>query len=294
MTPSDNMRGAVTLMGGTAAFTCVDALTKLVLGAVNLGQAMVVRGLFATVIIFLLAWIFGALKHFWSVFGIHVTIRVIAEVASTTFYLFALVHLPLANAWAIMLSTPLIVTITAAIFLKEPVGPRRWTAALVGFLGVLVITRPGIEGFSFASLFVLTAAFLAGVRDLATRRIDQEVPSLLVALLTAFAVTLVGFVLVDPLGGWSEMTIGTLRSLFVAAVLLVFAYQCIISAFRYGDISFIAPFRYTAMLWAILLGYLFFGDIPDLATIFGSGIVIATGAYTFHRERKAATRDRSP
>ncbi|MBZ9603048.1 DMT family transporter [Phyllobacterium chamaecytisi] len=293
MTSSHNVRGALTLIGGTAAFTCVDALTKSVIGPINLGQAMVVRGVVATIIIFLVAWKFGALRHFRSALGPHVAIRVTAEVASTTFYLFALVQLPLANAWAIMLATPLIATITAAIFLDEPIGPRRWTAAVVGFLSILIITRPGIAGFSSASLFVLAAACLAAIRDLATKQIEQEVPSLLVALLTAFAVTLVGFVLVGPLGGWSAMTVGNIGSLTVAAVLLVLAYHCIIDAFRHGDISFIAPFRYTAMLWAIVLGYLIFGDIPDLSTLFGSGIVIATGAYTLHRERKSAKRETS-
>lgn len=253
---------------------------------------MVVRGVLATIIILLVAWKFDVLRHFRSVFGPQVAIRVMAELASTTFYLFALVHLPLANAWAIMLATPLIATITAAIFLHEPVGPRRWTAAVVGFLGVLIITRPGIEGFSSASLFVLAAAYLAAIRDLATKQIEREVPSLLVALLTAFAVTLVGFVLVGPLGGWSAMTFGSIGSLVVAAVLLVFGYQSVIDAFRHGDISFIAPFRYTAILWAIALGYLLFGDIPDLGTLFGSGLVMASGAYTLHRERKSVKRER--
>lgn len=274
------------MIGGIAAFAAVDAFTKRVIGQVNLGQVMIVRGTLATVLIFLLAWQLGSLSQLKSIFIRHVLLRAAAEVASTTLYLLALVHLPLANAWAIMLASPLVITMGAALFLGEPVGRRRWTAIVLGFLGVLIVVRPGIEGFSSSSLFALASVCFTALRDLATKRIGPEVPSLLVAMLTALAVTLVGLALVGPLGGWSTMNVESTGSLAVAAVLLVCAYHYIIEAVRHGDVSFIAPFRYTAMLWAIALGYLLFGDIPDFGTLVGSCIIVASGGYALYRERK--------
>ncbi len=174
----------------------------------------------------------------------------------------------------------------AALFLGEPVGWRRWLAIVVGFAGVLVIVRPGFEGFTVYSLVALCCVAFCAVRDLSTRRIPAEVPTLLVSTVTAGAVTVAGAFLIAPMGGWTPMSLNQTVLLFGAAVLLLVGYQFIIMAMRVGDISFIAPFRYTALLWAILLGYLAFGDLPDLAMIVGATIVICSGLYALYRERK--------
>jgi drug/metabolite transporter (DMT)-like permease len=170
------------------------------------------------------------------------------------------------------------------------VGWRRWLAISAGFVGVLVIIRPGLAGFSQFSLYALLSVVFFAVRDLATRRIPAQVPSAFVTFVTTVAVMVMGGFILFPLGGWTPMSAKGVTLLALAAVLVLIGYQCVIIALRSGDISAIAPFRYTALLWAILLGYLVFGDVPDAMMATGAAIIVLSGLYTFHRERRLARR----
>jgi drug/metabolite transporter (DMT)-like permease len=284
---SPNLRAALFMAISMAGFTINDALTKSVIGEMNAAQVMVVRGTFATIMIGLLAWHSGVFRALGLIRRPLVAIRAIAEVGSTLCFLAALAQMPLANVSAILQALPLAVTMGAALFMNEPVGWRRWTAILVGFAGVLIIVRPGFEGFnSYAPLALLCVAFCA-VRDLITRRIPDGIPTLAVSFATALFVTISGGVLVVPYGGWTEMTVSSTSLLFAAAVLLMVGYQFIIMAMRVGDISFVAPFRYTALIWALLIGFLVFREVPDNAMLVGAAIVVASGLYTLYRERHA-------
>lgn len=273
-----------------AGFTINDAITKSMVAEMNQGQVMLVRGLFATVMIVVLAWHQGALKMPRHALHPMVALRVLCELFATVLFLFALAKMPLANVSAVLQALPLAVTMGAALFLGEPVGWRRWLAIVAGFAGVLVIVRPGFEGFTIYSLVALACVAFCAVRDLATKHIPAEVPTLLVSSVTAAAVTVAGAVLIAPMGGWTPMTTQQTILIFGAAVLLLVGYQFIIAAMRVGEISFIAPFRYTALLWAILLGYLAFDDLPDLPMVIGATIVICSGLYALYRERKVGAQ----
>ena len=268
-----------------AGFTANDAITKTMTGAMNAGQVMLVRGFFATALIALLAWHQGALRKPAHVLDRTLAVRTFCEVAATVSFLFALAHLPLANVSAVLQALPLAVTMGAALVFGETVGWRRWLAIAAGFAGVTIIVRPGFEGFSAYSLLALLCVVFCAIRDLATRKIPTDIPTLLVSTMTASAVAASGALLIVPLGGWTPMTGGEVGALACAAMLLLVGYQFIILAMRSGDISFIAPFRYTALLWAILLGYLVFGDVPDKAMIAGAAIVVGSGLYALYRER---------
>lgn len=268
-----------------AGFTFNDALTKLVGESMGMGQIMLVRGFFATVLVAMLAWHNGALRISRSWLQIPVALRVTGEAAATVCFLTALVHLPLANISAVLQALPLAVTMGAALVYAEPVGWRRWLAIAAGFIGVMIIVRPGFEGFSVYALVALSCVLFCTVRDLATKRISAEVPSLFVSTLTALAVTIMGAALIEPYGGWVPLEARTVGLLFLAAILLLVGYQFIIMAMRLGDISFVAPFRYMALLWAMLLGYLMFGDVPDMPMIVGAVIIVASGLYALYRER---------
>lgn len=268
-----------------AGFTVNDALTKSVSEEMNMGQVMLLRGLFATMMIVTIALHQGALRRIGQIFHPMVALRVLGEACATVTFLVALAHLPLANVSAVLQALPLAVTMGAALVLAEPVGWRRWLAIAAGFAGVLVIVRPGFEGFSVYSLLALACVFFCAVRDLATKKVPAEIPSLLVSCATAAIVTLCGAVLFAPFGGWTTPSGSALGKLFGAAVLLIVGYQFIIMSMRTGEVSFIAPFRYTALLWAILLGYLAFGDVPDAAMILGAVIIVASGLYALYRER---------
>lgn len=275
---------------GMASFTMNDAITKAVSSEMNFGQVMLVRGVFAMLLMAVLFFRRSKVRHLGSGMMTSVALRVAAEVGGTVAFLTAIVHLPLANTAAIFQALPLAVTLGAALFLREPVGWRRWLAISAGFIGVLVIIRPGLAGFSEFSLYALLSVVFFAVRDLATRRIPAQVPSLFVTFVTTVAVMIVGGFILFPLGGWTPLSAKGVSLLALAAVLVLVGYQCVIIALRSGDISAIAPFRYTALLWAILLGYLVFGDVPDVMMTTGAAIIVLSGLYTFHRERMLARR----
>jgi len=286
MKTSDNFRGAALMAASMAFYVTNDSLVKLVAGNLGLFQIMFLRGLLATALLALLAIkkksIFPILnKSDWKVLAY----RMIGEVGATLCYLTALFNMPLANATAILQALPLAVTLGAALFMGQTVGWRRYIAILVGFAGVLVIVRPGSEGFNAYSMWALAAVVFIVLRDLSTHRLSSHVPSIFVALLTSTSITLTGAVMSSVLV-WSPVSVNDLELLGVAAVFLIFGYLFSIMTMRVGEISFISPFRYTALIWSIFLGYAVFGDMPDAWTLLGSAIVVLMGIYTFYRERK--------
>ena len=270
---------------GMAGFTMNDSITKAVSSEMNFGQIMLVRGLISIVLVAALAWHQDALRPLRTLLVKPVALRVAGEVLGTVTFLAAIVHLPLANTSAIFQALPLVITLGAAVMFGEPVGWRRWLAITAGFIGVLIIVRPGLSGFDQFSLLALVSVFFCAGRDLATRQIPAQIPSLFITLLTTAVVTATGVAIIGPLGGWTPPSSRALALLALAAVLLLIGYQCVIMALRAGDISAVAPFRYSALLWAMLLGYLVFGDVPDAMMVTGASIIVLSGLYAFHRER---------
>jgi drug/metabolite transporter (DMT)-like permease len=226
-------------------------------------------------------------------------LRALCEMMATLTFLGALVHMPLANASAVLQALPLAVTMGAALFLGERVRWRRWLAIAIGFVGVMVIVQPGYEGFTVFSLLALLCVVFAAARDLLTRSIPGDVPTLLVSSVTTVLVTTLGGVLTLFSGDWTPVTPRVAGLLGGAAVLLVIGYHFIIMAMRQGDISFVAPFRYTALVWALALGYLVFGEVPGVAMIVGASLIVLSGLYALYRERavgegKPAAESTSP
>lgn len=281
---SDNTRGALLMATSMLAFVLNDGLMKYLFSDMNLYQALFLRGALTVPLIMAIAFYRNQLyakidARNWKILAV----RIFAEVGATIFFLNALRAMPLANLTAILQALPLAVTMAAALFLGAAVGWRRWTATCVGFIGVLIIVRPGMEGFSTASLYALAAVGFVTLRDISTRQLSPEVPSLLVALLTAICVMLLGLVMV-PTIVWVTPTPFHWLVLSGTAASIIWGYLFSVMAMRVGDISFVAPFRYTAMVFAITLGFLMFGEWPDGLTLLGTGIVVATGIYSFHRE----------
>ncbi|MEW9615105.1 DMT family transporter [Shinella sp. S4-D37] len=286
MTSTANARGALFMAIAMAAFTCNDALVKSVTGDLNTGQILFVRGLMTTVLVVVIARWMGALGSFRIVLQPVVALRIAAEILASLAYVSALGAMPLANTASILQALPLAVTLGAAVFLGEKVGWRRWLAIVAGFAGVLIVIRPGPEGFSLAAVYVIVSVVGAAARDLCTRRIDTAVPSLCISVITAVSITLAGAVMIVPMGGWQPIPGEALGRLAGASVLLLVGYQTIVIAMRTGEISFIAPFRYTSLIWAITIGVLFFGEVPDFWMTVGVAIIVASGLYTFYRENR--------
>jgi drug/metabolite transporter (DMT)-like permease len=287
LSASNNIRGAIYMSIAMAGFTANDTLTKFVSASMNMGQVMLIRGLFATMLIALLASSQGALRNPRQALNPLVLLRSASELLATIAFLVALSHIPLATTSAVLQALPLAVTVGAALVFGEEVRWRRWLAIALGFAGVLIIVRPGTEGFNAYTLWALASVGFCAARDLATKRLPESIPTLLVSTVTAALVMICGAFLVGPMGGWSPVSGRSLALLALAAVLLLVGYQFIIQSMRTAEISYVAPFRYTALLWAIVLGFLVFGDIPDGPMMLGAAIIVGSGLYTLYRERIA-------
>lgn len=285
-TNGDNLRGAGLMMASMACFVLNDACMKALSDELPLSQALVLRGLSTTVLMYLLARHFGALR-----FRVKrrdrklILMRNAVEIATAYFFITALFNMPLANATAIMLALPLTVTLAGAVFLGQAVGWRRLTAILVGFSGVLLIVRPGLDGFNFYSIYVLIAVALVTVRDILSRKISADVPNMTIALSNAISVTL-AFGIVSLFNDWQPVTQTAGLQLAGASIFIIGGYIFSVSAMRVGEIAIVAPFRYTSLLWALTLGLVVFSEWPDMLTFVGSAIIVATGVYTFYRERR--------
>jgi drug/metabolite transporter (DMT)-like permease len=287
---SPNMRGAVFMVVAMAGFSCNDAMIKLVSQEIDLYQAIFLRGVIVTTAFGLLAAATGAIVPVRSGQDRRaISGRTVGEVLGAFCFLTALSQMPIANATAILQSMPLAITLAATYLLHESVGGRRYAAIGIGFLGVLIIVRPGSDGFTGHSLLVVAAVFLFTVRDLSTRMISPDVSTFMTAFLTS-AFTTIAAGLVSVFTGWAQVSLFNVATLCLGSASLMVGYYFSIVAMRTGDVAFISPFRYTLLIWAMVLGVLIYGDVPDPWMIAGAGIVIAAGTYTFYAERLSGRR----
>ncbi|MBT8409015.1 MAG: DMT family transporter [Alphaproteobacteria bacterium] len=284
---SDNMRGALFMLGSMAAFTLNDACMKALGGAVPLFQAIFLRGIAVSLFLAALAWWLGAFgprisRRDWGL----IAIRSACEAAVAWFFITALFNMPIANVTAILQVLPLTVALAAWLFLAEPLGWRRLLAIVIGLAGVLLIVRPGTEGFTIYSVYALIAVALITLREIVTRKIEGQVPSMTIALSAALAVTVFGGL--GALGGvWAPLDGPTSLKLAGSVFFIMAAYVFSVMAMRIGDVSFAAPFRYSGLLVALILGALVFDEWPSGLTLLGAAIVVGTGLFTLYRERLA-------
>lgn len=288
--PGDNLRGAVLMCLSMLGFGCNDAVMKLVMQQMPLYQAISLRGAVMLVALALLARRDGGLRlrvgpgDRWPMIW-----RVIGEVGSTLLFLNALHVMAIADLSAVMQALPLAVMLGAAIFFHEPLGWRRSSAVVVGLLGVLIILRPGSGTFGVWALVALGAMLLMVLRDLVTRNLGRGINSATIAFHAALGVTAMG--VLGSLGeGWVMPGPTQLALLVLSAGFLTLGYITAVAAMRVGEISYVAPFRYSSLIVAILAGLLIFGEWPDLWTWAGSALVVGAGAYTIWREAQLGRR----
>jgi len=279
-----NRRGIQLMVAAMACFIANDAFVKLVSASMPAAQLILVRGLMASAIVLLIAFATGARLARADLTDRRVLLRAAIDALSTFGYLLSLFHLPIANAAAINMAAPLFVVALAVPLFHERVDSLRWVAVGAGFAGVLLIVRPSVEGFNAWSLLCLGATLLHAFRDLLTRRIPARIPSLSITLATALCTTLLASAITVP-QGWQAMSARELALIAGAALCLSGGYLLITMSARAGDISAVAPWRYTGMLWAILLGWLLWRELPDALAWGGIALLVAAGLYLMRRER---------
>jgi len=283
---SDNLRGAIFMMLSMAGYVLNDTMMKLISQDIPLAQSVFVRGLMATALLAVFAAYRGQFLHrsTWPEMQV-ILWRSFAEIAATFCFLTALFNLPLANVTAILQSLPLAVTLAGSLFLRHKVGWRRYLAILIGFGGVLIIIRPGGADFNAFSLWAVAAVGFVTLRDLMAARLSKRTPSIFAAMFTAAGVTATAGV-ATAFEPWQPISASGFTALVSAAGFILVGYVTSISAMRFGEIAFVSPLRYTALVWALLLGIFVFQDYPDFWTLTGITIVVGTGIFTFYREHR--------
>jgi len=285
MALSDNARGSLLMSASMAGFAINDGMMKVAFETIPVAQTLFMRSLFASAILLAMAWATGALA-----FRPRrrdrgpLVLRAVGEIGATGSFMMALAHMPLANATAVLQAAPLAVTMGAALFLGERVRWRRWSAIGVGFLGMLVIVQPGTEGFDAYAIFAVIAVVFITVRDLGTRQMSAETPTLFASAMSAFLI-LLGAGLLIPIEGFEPMGAPELALTLGAGLFVIVGYVTNVGSMRVGDVGAVSPFRYTVLVWALIIGYVLFGDVPGPATLVGAAIVVAAGLYTLWRER---------
>ena len=283
----DNLRGALIMVLSMLGFAIEDMFIKLIGTDIPIGQIIFMLGTGGALCYGAMVVMKGEPLMDRAMLTRPILLRALGEIVGTLGFVSAIVLTPISSASAILQATPLVVTLGAALFLGDPVGWRRWSAILVGMLGVLLVIRPGMDSFQALSLLAVLGVLGLSLRDLATRRVPKATSTFQLSFLAFLA--LVPASLLFMLGtGTAFAPMSGVQWLFMGAALTtgMVAYYGIVAAMRIGEISFVTPFRYARLLFAMVVGITIFGERPDLLTYVGATIIVASGIYTVWRERK--------
>lgn len=275
-------RGIALMLGCTLLLTANDAIMKLLAESYPIGQIIFARG--ALALLLLLGWTMLAAGG-RATLRVHdypgVLTRGVLMVVSTYLFIGGLHLLPLVTATAVSFTGPLITAVLAIPFLGERIGPRRALAILVGFLGVVVMVRPTGEVVQWAVLLPLGAVICGSFRDLLTRRLTTRESSLAILIWSTGMVAAGG--LASWPFGWAPWQAADLPLIAAAAALLAGAHFCQIEAFRFAAASLIAPYRYSALIWGALFGFLLWAEVPGPWMLAGTALIVAAGLYLWKR-----------
>lgn len=255
------------------------------------GQTVFIRGLFTVVVILVIVSASGRIGQLRVVRPAGHVVRAVSMALSVACFIIGLRYLPLGETVAITFAGPLFVTALATPLLGEIVGWRRWSAVVVGFFGILIIARPTAELFQLAALLPLGAALLAALRDLLTRRMTASESSEAILMTTTLGLIVAGLCTLpfgwDPIG-WEDVAVMAASGVFATA-----GHYYTIETFRHAETALVSPFKYLTIVWAIVIGIVVWGDIPDIWMLAGTAVVVASGLYILHREYSVHRRKAS-
>lgn len=287
MAPRSNLLAIAAVIGAGFFLICSDACLRLASSELPLGQVVAGRSIVGCALLGFAAWTQSALRWHRAILTPAVGLRVLGELGAALFFIAAILRMPFANAAAILQFIPLVTTVVAASLFAERVGWQRWCAGAVGLIGVLLVLQPGTSGFTWWSLLAVAAMLCMSLRDLATTRIDRSVPTLLVGTVSAAGVAVGGFALL-PFAPWPWPTWDATLLVIASGAFVAGGFYCMVEAMRLGEISAVAPFRYGTMLWALLVGIVIWGEVPNFLAVVGILIVVAAGLVMFAHERRLA------
>ncbi|MFC6687653.1 DMT family transporter [Jhaorihella thermophila] len=283
----ENLRGALLMTLSMLGFAFEDMFIKLLAGRLPTWEILAALGAGGAAVFGATLALRGERLVSRAMLSRRILLRNVGEVIGTLGFVTAIALTPISQASAILQATPLAVTLGAALFLGEPVGWRRWSAICAGFLGVLLVIRPGLEGFDARSIFAVIGVIGLAIRDLVTRNVPKGISS--------FQLSFLGFLTLVPASGLLALVTGApavaprvadLGLLAGAVGLGTLSYYAIVAAMRVGEVSFVTPFRYSRLLFALVVGMAVFEERPDAPMLLGAAVIVGSGIYTIWRERK--------
>ena len=280
------------MVGSMALFSLEDFFIKLLSKTIPASQIMIILGILGAAFFVTAANMTKQPIISRDLLDKHVIIRTLGDLFGALFFVSAIVLTPLSSASAILQGTPLAVTAGAALFLGEAVGLRRWLAVLVGFIGIILIIKPGVADFSPLSLLAVAAVICLSARDLATRAMTDALPTITISIYAFLALAMAGVLEIPFYGSFVSPGLGECALFMLGISSGVVAYYLIVGATRYGDASLIAPFLYSRLVFAMLLSLLILGERPDLLTWTGALVVVLSGYFVALRERNIKNLER--
>lgn len=275
-----NVAGSLWMTGSMAGFACEDAFLKAAVTVMPLGQVLILLGLAGMLVFALIARRRSEAAFPAALVSPGLLVRSAFEVTGRLFYALALALTPLSTASAILQATPLVVVLGAAVIFGEKVGALRWFLILLGFAGVLVILRPGTSGFDMLSLLAVIGMLGFAGRDLATRAAPPALTNAQLGVVGFAMLAVSGALILTVTGGAVIPPLSALPTLIGASVFGVAGYAALTEAMRTGEVSVVTPFRYTRLVFALLLGAVIFGERPDAMTLIGAAVIVGAGIWT--------------
>ena len=281
------MAGIALMTAGIFLFSVNDAMGKWLMATYSVGQVLLIRSIAALAVLSPFIWrdvVTFATAPRW---GLQAIRALLATVEVACFY-WAVAYLPLADVMAYYLAGPIFVTAIAGTVLREPVGWRRWSAVIAGFVGVIVCLRPGVAALTFPALIALIGSFTFSLTMISTRFLRGTSGTVLVTTQTVAAMA---FGVVAAPFAWVTPTTSDLMLLALLGMVAMVAHVCVNQSLVLAPASTVVPYQYTTILWALLFGYAVFGDVPDAYMLTGAAIIIGAGLFIFLRERRLVRKD---
>lgn len=276
--------GVLLMCIGIALLTMNDALAKTLTQRYSPLQIIFLRNLIALPVAFAITLRFGGRKALVSHRLVAHAFRGVLWVGTAIFFFTSIKFLGLAEATTLMFVAPLLITAISAVFLGEYVGWRRWSAVIVGFLGVIIVIRPGGSAFQLVSLLPVAAAMTYAILMISARWVDPRDSVWTLMLYLTGAGSLISGLTMPFL--WETVQRSDLWLFLAIAVVGTAGMTMVTQAFRFASAAIIAPLEYTALIWAVLFGWVIWSDVPDFFTYFGALLIVGSGIYVVWREHR--------
>jgi drug/metabolite transporter (DMT)-like permease len=276
-------QGILSVTTSMAVFVVGDTIVKFLGHSFPPNEIIFLRSAAIAVALGMIMLVRGPRPTIKGILAPPILMRCLFDCVNILCFTAAVLHMHIADLYALLLMSPLLMTVLAALFFREPVGYRRWLAVTVGFGGVLMIVKPDPSGLNQWALLGFLSALGGAVRETVTQRINPDTPTIEVTFYsTIFAAA--GTLIFGWSESWSSLSQTQYLMLLVQAVTWLIGTFLLIQACRLAPLSIVASFRYTLLIWGGLAGYIVFGEIPDAFSLIGAGLIVISGLYTFHRE----------